>query len=99
MHKEELLELHQIFYDIKEYYESINPNFTFPKYTQLNITPNQENRSKLEHKYAIFVLGEELANTMKDMETISSRGISERMHNLATLTLREIEEEHHTQKQ
>jgi len=94
MHKEELLELHQIFYDIKEYYEFINPNLKFPQYTELKITPDQVNRSKLEHKYAIFVLGEELASAMKEIETISSRGIPERMHNLAVHTLKEIEEEH-----
>jgi len=94
MHKEELLELHQIFYDIKEYYEFINPNLKFPQYTELKITPDQVNRSKLEHKYAIFVLGEELASAMKEIETISSRGIPERMHNLAMHTLQEIEEEH-----
>ncbi|HJJ62693.1 MAG TPA: UPF0058 family protein, partial [Methanocorpusculum sp.] len=56
MHKEELLELHQIFYDIKEYYKALNDDLKFPEYTALKITPDQINRSKLEHKYAIFVL-------------------------------------------
>jgi len=93
MQKEELLELHQIFYDIKKYYESINPDLKFPKYTALKITPDQVNKSKLEHKYAIFTLGEELACSMKDMDTVSSRGVPERMHNLAMHVLKEIEEE------
>ena len=48
MHKEELIELHQIFYDIKEYFESINPDLKFPQYTALKIHPDQVNRSKLE---------------------------------------------------
>lgn len=93
MHKEELLELHQIFYDIKEYYHSLNPELTFPEYTALNISPNDENKSKLEHKYAIFILGSEIAAAMKEIETISSRGIPERMHTLAEDVLKEMEAE------
>ena len=93
MHKEELLELHQIFYDIKEYYQSVNPDLTFPEYTALNIAPDDTNKSKLEHKYAIFILGEELAAVMKNIETISSRGIPQRMHMLAEHTLQEMEAE------
>lgn len=93
MHKEELLELHQIFYDIKTYYQSVNPGLTFPEYDALKTTPDQINKSKLEHKYAIFILGEELANAMKEIETISSRGIPARMHALAEHTLAEMEAE------
>ena len=89
MHKEELIELHQIFYDIKEYFESINPDLKFPQYTALKIHPDQVNRSKLEHKYAIFILGSELAASMKE----SSRGIPTRMKELAEKTLKEMESE------
>ncbi|MDO5844435.1 MAG: UPF0058 family protein [Methanocorpusculum sp.] len=94
MHKEELLELHQIFYDIKEYYQMINPDLKFPKYTELKITPDQINRSKLEHKYAIFILCSEIAASMKEIETISSRGIPDRMRELAERTLKEMDAEH-----
>jgi len=94
MHKEELLGLHQIFYDIKKYYQSINPDLTFPEYTALNITPSDDSKSKLEHKYAIFILGAEIASAMKEIETISSRGIPGRMHTLAEHTLKEMEAEH-----
>ncbi|HJJ88658.1 MAG TPA: UPF0058 family protein [Methanocorpusculum sp.] len=97
MHKEELIELHKIFYDIKEYLESINPNIKFPQYTALEIQPEQINRSKLEHKYAIFILGSEIAASMKGFETISSRGLSTRMKELAEKTLKEIESEHEHQ--
>ncbi|MDV0443544.1 UPF0058 family protein [Methanorbis rubei] len=93
MHKEELIELHQIFFDIKEYFESINPDLKFPQYTALKIQPDQINRSKLEHKYAIFILGSELAASMKEFETISSRGIPTRMKELAEKTLKEMESE------
>jgi len=94
MHKEELIELHQMFYEIKEYYQSINPDLTFPEYTTLNITPNDDSKSKLEHKYAIFILGAEIASAMKEIETISSRGIPTRMHMLAEHVLYEMEAEH-----
>ncbi|HJJ28514.1 MAG TPA: UPF0058 family protein [Methanocorpusculum sp.] len=93
MHKEELLELHQIFFDIKEYYSSINPDLKFPEYESLNIKPDMINKSKLEHKYAIFVLGSEIAAAMKEIETISSRGIPQRMKDLAERTLKEMEAE------
>lgn len=93
MHKEELLELHQMFYDIKTYYQAINPALTFPEYSSLNIAPDDVNKSKLEHKYAIFILGAEIGSAMKEIETISSRGIPERMHMLAEHTLKEIESE------
>ena len=51
------------------------------------------NRSKLEHKYAIFILGSEIASAMKEIETISSRGIPTRMKELADRTLKEMEAE------
>lgn len=93
MHKEELLELHQIFFDIMEYYKTINPELKFEEYKALNITPDMINKSKLEHKYAIFVLGSEIASAMKEIETISSRGIPARMKDLAERTLKEMEAE------
>ena len=48
-------------------------------------------KSKLEHKYAIFVLGNEIANAMKDVDYTSSSRISARMKDLAEKTLKEME--------
>ena len=62
-------------------------------YNALKITPDMVNRSKLEHKYAIFILGSEIASAMKEIETISSRGIPTRMKELADRTLKEMESE------
>jgi hypothetical protein len=45
----------------------------------------------MEHKYAIFVLGHELANAMKDVEFSASGRISARMRELASKTLKEME--------
>ncbi len=91
MHKDELILLHQILVDIKNYFESINPDLKFSKYYALKIDPSQLHRSKLEHKHAIFVLGAEIASAMADVEFSASGRISARMRELAEKALREIE--------
>jgi hypothetical protein len=91
MHKEELITLHQMLSNIKDYFESINPDLKFTQYYSLKIQPTQTHKSKMEHKYAIFVLGNELANAMKDVEFSASGRISARMKELAEKTLKEME--------
>ena len=91
MHKEELITLHKILYEVKDYFEEANPDLKFSQYNALKITPSQLHKSKLEHKYAIFVLGNEIANAMKDVDYTSSSRISARMKDLAEKTLKEME--------
>jgi hypothetical protein len=91
MHKEELIQLHQMLYDVKTYLETLNPNLKFSQYTSLKTTPAQQHKSKMEHKYAIFVLGTEIANAMKDVDYTSSSRISARMKELADKALKEME--------
>jgi hypothetical protein len=91
MHKEELIQLHQMLYDVKTYLEFLNPNLKFSQYASLKITPLQQHKSKVEHKYAIFVLGTEIANAMKDVDYTSSNRISARMKELADKALKEME--------
>jgi hypothetical protein len=91
MHKEELITLHQMMVEIKDYFERINPELKFTQYYALKIDPSQLHRSKMEHKYAIFVLGAELANAMRDVEFSASGRISARMKELADRTLKEID--------
>jgi len=91
MHKEELITLHQILVEIKDYFEMMNPDLKFPQYYALKINPSQIHKSKLEHKHAIFVLGQELANAMKDIEFTGSARISARMKELAERTVKELE--------
>lgn len=91
MHKDELIILHQMLFDIKDYFESINPDLKFTQYYSLKIQPEQSHKSKMEHKYAIFILGQELANAMKDVEFSASGRISARMRELAEKTLKEME--------
>lgn len=91
LHKEELISLHKILYEVKDYFEEANPDLKFTQYSALKITPSQMHKSKLEHKYAIFVLGNEIANAMKDVDYTSSSRISARMKDLAEKTLKEME--------
>jgi hypothetical protein len=91
VHKDELIELHQMLFDVKTYLESTNPNLKFSQYSALKITPSQQHKSKMEHKYAIFVLGTEIANAMKDIDCTSSSRISARMKELADKALKEME--------
>ncbi|MBN2733434.1 MAG: UPF0058 family protein [Methanomicrobiaceae archaeon] len=93
MHKEELIALHQFMYSIKESFEKENSNGIFSGYESLKIKPTQIHKSKMEHKHAIFVLGEEIAQAMKDVEPSASKRISDRMHELALKTEKEIDEE------
>jgi hypothetical protein len=78
-------------YDVKDYFEEVNPDRKFTQYGALKITPTQMHKSKMEHKYAIFVLGTEIANAMKDVDYTSSSRISARMKDLADKALKEIE--------
>ena len=91
MHKEELITLHQMLYEIKDYFESTNSDLKFSQYYSLKINPSQLHKSKMEHKYAIFILGNELANAMKEVEFSASGRISARMRELAVKTLKEME--------
>ncbi|MDH7510363.1 MAG: UPF0058 family protein [Methanolinea sp.] len=91
MHKEELITLHQMLSEIKDYFESINSDLKFSNYYSLKINPSQLHKSKMEHKYAIFVLGNELADAMKEVEFSASGRISARMRELAAKTLKEME--------
>ena len=47
----------------------------------------------MEHKHAIFVLGEEIAEAMKDIEPSASKRIAARMSELAKRTEKEIDEQ------
>ena len=90
MHKEELIKLHQMLSDVKGYLEVLNPKLDFSQYNALKIKPSQRYRSKTEHKHAIFVLGMEIADAMKDTDTMPPKGMSLRMKELADKSLIEM---------
>jgi len=61
MRKEELVHIHTLLALLKKYCEDTGLDCDFQKYNGLEISPYQVQRSKVEHKQAVFVLGNELA--------------------------------------
>lgn len=90
MHKDELIRLHSMLSEIKDYFEASNRELKFSDYYALKIDPSQIHKSKLEHKHAIFVLGAEIADIMAAEEFTGSARISARMKDLAEKALKEI---------
>jgi len=86
MHKDELLELHEQMVLIKEYFQSRAdvPAGTFEEYESLDVDPSHVHKSKSEHKHAVFVLGNALAEAMSEDEFSNAGRISKRMEELAT---------------
>ena len=62
MKKEELIHLHVLLFQFKNFCEEQGLDYEFKKYKALNISPYQIDRSKIEHKRAIFVLASELVS-------------------------------------
>ncbi len=85
MHKDELLELHEMMVTIMEHFRDrpdIDPTL-FDQYDELDVKPSDVHKSKSEHKHAVFVLGNSLANAMSDDEFSSAGRIGKRMEELA----------------
>jgi len=91
MHKDELISLHQMLVDIKDYLEKNDPTLDFSTYNDLKITPAQVHKSKMEHKHAVFILGNVIAKGMKEVNQAASGRMSIRMQQLADKALKEIE--------
>jgi hypothetical protein len=85
MHKEELLELHEQMVAIMEYFrdrENVDSTL-FDPYEQLDVDPSHVHKSKSEHKHAVFVLGNALANAMSEDEFSEAGRVGKRMKELA----------------
>lgn len=85
MHKEELLKLHEQMVTITEYVsnrEDVDPGL-FEPYERLGVTPDDVHKSKSEHKHAVFILGDALAEAMSDDEFSDAGRIGKRMRELA----------------
>ena len=85
MHKDELLELHGQLLKIKEYFKAREDpgEDLFAEYEALDVDPSHVHKSKSEHKHAVFVLGNALAEAMSDDEFSNAGRISKRMEELA----------------
>jgi hypothetical protein len=55
----------------------------FAPYQQIEVTPDDVHKSKSEHKHAVFVLGNALANAMSENEFSDAGRVSKRMKELA----------------
>lgn len=82
MHKEELIQLHELMSDIKTYFEDEEGN-DFQSYEEAGVGPVDIHESKSEHKHAIFVLGREIADMMAEDEFSDTGRIGARMDELA----------------
>ncbi|CCQ34879.1 hypothetical protein HLRTI_002794 [Halorhabdus tiamatea SARL4B] len=85
MHKDELLELHEEMVTIMDYFdrqESVDSEL-FEPYKELDVTPADVHMSKSEHKHAVFVLGNALANAMSEDEFSDAGRVGKRMKELA----------------
>lgn len=92
MHKDELLELHEQMVVIMDHfadYEEVEDPL-FEPYHQLDVDPSDVHKSKSEHKHAVFVLGNALANAMSEDEFSNAGRISKRMEELADDAERKI---------
>lgn len=85
MHKEELLKLHEQMVTITEYVSNREDVDTalFESYEQLDVTPDDVHKSKSEHKHAVFILGDALAEAMSEDEFSDAGRIGKRMRELA----------------
>ena len=70
---------------IMEYFrdlESADPEL-FEPYEEIDVTPDDVHMSKSEHKHAVFVLGNALANAMSEDEFSDAGRVGKRMKELA----------------
>jgi hypothetical protein len=91
MHKEELIQLHTLMAQMKNYFRNNGSYSNFEIYENLGISPVHVHRSKAEHKHAIFVLGSEIATIISDDDFSGTGRTSVRMNELAEKVLNEIE--------
>jgi hypothetical protein len=86
MHKDELIQMHTLLCQIKNYIETTDPSTaatgTFPGYKSMNISPIHVHRSKTEHKKAIFTLGKEIADVLSSGEENGAARMSHRMNEM-----------------
>ncbi len=86
MHKDELIQLHGHLATIMDYFiqqDEIDVE-VFSPYEVLDVNPSHVHKSKSEHKHAVFVLGQSLADAMSDYEFSNAGRLSKRMGELAT---------------
>jgi hypothetical protein len=80
MNKDQMIELHQNFARIKDQIEEMGTHSDrFEEYDELGVTPDRQHCSKEEHKHAIFLLGEAIADSLSEDEFSQIGRLRERM--------------------
>ena len=85
MQKEELIQLHTLFVQIKNEIEKQlkgNLNGAFREYEKLGVYPHHVHKSKNAHKKAIFILGKAIATTLSHNRFSEMGRVAERFDRL-----------------
>lgn len=87
MHKDELIQLHTLLRQMKNYFESsgVDAGARFQEYETFGVAPQHIHKSKMQHKKAVFLLGKELADLVMETEIQGPQGnrVVERFNKLA----------------
>ncbi len=86
MQKEELIQLHTLFVQIKNEIEKqlAEKNGAFKEYEKLGVLPHHVHKSKSAHKKAIFVLGKEIATIFSHDKYSAMGRIAQRLERMCT---------------
>ncbi|HDN96150.1 MAG TPA: UPF0058 family protein [Thermoplasmatales archaeon] len=84
MQKEELIQLHTLFVQIKKEIERQckDLNGAFKEYEKLGVLPHHVHKSKSAHKKAIFILGKEIAKLFAHSEFSEMGRLAQRFDRL-----------------
>jgi len=85
MQKEELIQLHTLFVQIKNELEKqlAEKNGAFKEYEKLGVLPHHVHKSKNSHKKAIFILGKEIAKLFSHDKYSSMGRIAQRLERMS----------------
>ncbi len=84
MQKEEIIQLHTLFAQIKNEIESqsIHNNGAFMEYENFGVLPHHVHKSKNDHKKAVFILGKEIAQMFSHDKYFSIGRVAERLYRM-----------------
>lgn len=86
MQKEEIIQLHTLFAQIKNELEQqfSSSASTFGEYEELNVLPHHVHKSKDDHKRAVFVLGRVIANVFSHDKYSGTGRVAQRLARMET---------------
>ena len=86
MQKEEIIQLHTLFAQIKNELEQQfqSPVSNFEEYEDLNVLPHHVHKSKDDHKRAVFVLGKVIANVFSHDKYSGTGRVAQRLARMET---------------